>query len=79
MLTRKLFCAGVLGIKVKIMLPHDPAGKAGPKIPLPDVITILEPKDEYVPAEPTSERKDVPVAAPQAPVAEAAPVEEVAA
>ena len=28
--------AGVLGIKVKIMLPHDPTGKSGPKKPLPD-------------------------------------------
>ena len=26
---------GVLGIKVKIMLPHDPSGKNGPKTPLP--------------------------------------------
>lgn len=69
----------MLGIKVKIMLPHDPLGKAGPKTPLPDVITILEPKDEYIPAEPTSERKDVPVAVPQAPVAEAPVAEEVAA
>ena len=29
-------CVGVLGIKVKIMLPHDPTGKSGPKKPLPD-------------------------------------------
>merc|ERR1712157_515983 len=27
---------GVLGIKVKIMLPFDPTGKTGPKKPLPD-------------------------------------------
>merc|ERR1712156_151993 len=27
---------GVLGIKVKIMLPWDPSGKTGPKKPLPD-------------------------------------------
>merc|ERR1712093_362482 len=38
---------GVLGIKVTIMLPWDPEGKlGGVKVPQPDVITILEPKDE---------------------------------
>jgi small subunit ribosomal protein S3e len=37
---------GVLGIKVKIMLPHDPTGKTGPKDPLPDVVTVIEPKEE---------------------------------
>ncbi|CAK9293402.1 unnamed protein product [Gordionus sp. m RMFG-2023] len=37
---------GVLGIKVKIMLPYDPNGKIGPKNPLPDHVTILEPKEE---------------------------------
>jgi len=41
---------GVLGIKVKIMLPHDPTGQIGPKMPLPDKVEILEPKrfKEYV-------------------------------
>lgn len=39
---------GVLGIKVMIMLPHDPTGKTGPRKPLPDVVTVLEPKEEYV-------------------------------
>jgi small subunit ribosomal protein S3e len=29
---------GVLGLKVKIMLPHDPSGKTGPKKALPDVV-----------------------------------------
>lgn len=38
---------GVLGIKVMIMLPHDPTGKTGPQKPLPDVVTVLEPKDEF--------------------------------
>ena len=33
-----LFFSGVLGIKVKIMLPHDPTGKSGPKKPLPDQV-----------------------------------------
>jgi len=37
---------GVLGIKVKIMLPWDPNGKTGPKKPLPDHVAIVEPKDE---------------------------------
>jgi len=37
---------GVLGIKVKIMLAHDPTGKNGPKRNLSDVITIAEPKTE---------------------------------
>jgi small subunit ribosomal protein S3e len=32
---------GVLGIKVKIMLDSDPTGRAGPKKPLPDSVTIL--------------------------------------
>lgn len=34
-----LFVTGVLGIKVKIMLPHDPTGKSGPKKPLPDQVS----------------------------------------
>merc|ERR1712034_261777 len=37
---------GVLGIKVAIMLPHDPAGRMGPKKPLSDIFTIIDPKDE---------------------------------
>jgi small subunit ribosomal protein S3e len=48
---------GVLGIKVKIMLPHDPSGKIGPKKPLPDNVSIVEPKDEQPPAQPYSEQK----------------------
>merc|ERR1719347_1535414 len=36
---------GVLGIKVRIMLAHDPEGKMGPKTPMPDQITIHEPKE----------------------------------
>merc|ERR1712048_632565 len=38
----------VLGIKVSIMLPHDPQGKFGPKELQPDVVTVLEPKDDPV-------------------------------
>lgn len=37
---------GVLGIKVKIMLPWDPNGKIGPKKPLPDNVSVVEPKEE---------------------------------
>merc|ERR1712072_454448 len=48
---------GVLGIKVKIMLPWDPQGKMGPKRPLPDHVSIVEPKDEVIPAQPFSEAK----------------------
>merc|ERR1712071_498258 len=54
---------GVIGLKVKIMLPHDPAGKVGPKTPYPDIVEIREPKEEVIPVE-------VPVAA-AAPVVEA--------
>jgi len=35
---------GVLGVKVKIMLPHDPRGKIGPTRVLSDQIQIHEPK-----------------------------------
>jgi len=38
--------SGVCGIKVVIMLPHDPEGRKGPKIPQPDVIIVNEPKEE---------------------------------
>lgn len=37
---------GVIGIKVSIMLPHDPNGVIGPKMNLDDVVTIMEPKEE---------------------------------
>ena len=43
------FCTGVLGIKVKIMLPWDPTGKNGPKKPLPDNVSVVEPKEELPP------------------------------
>uniref|UniRef100_A0A8D2DNN3 KH type-2 domain-containing protein n=1 Tax=Sciurus vulgaris TaxID=55149 RepID=A0A8D2DNN3_SCIVU len=48
---------GVLGIKVKIMLPWDLSGKIGPKKPLPDHVSIVEPKDEILPTTPISEQK----------------------
>merc|ERR1712210_242988 len=37
---------GVLGIKVKIMLAHDPEGKMGPKISLPDNVIVHEHKED---------------------------------
>lgn len=51
------FHIGVLGIKVKIMLPFDPDGKIGPKKPLPDNVFVVEPKEENLPAIPTSDHK----------------------
>merc|ERR1739838_1191878 len=50
---------GVLGIKVKIMLPWDPSGKMGPKKPLPDHVSIVEPKEETLPTTPIPEQKGV--------------------
>jgi len=37
---------GVIGIKVGIMLPHDPTGRDGVKTPLPDVVIVKAPKPE---------------------------------
>jgi len=37
---------GVIGVKVQIMLPWDPTGRLGPKIPQPDVVKVREPKDD---------------------------------
>lgn len=39
------------------MLPHDPTGKMGPKKPLPDQVSVVEPKEETEAAEPYSEQK----------------------
>jgi len=41
---------GVLGIKVKIMLPFDPSGKNGCPLSQPDVITVKDPKEEPTPS-----------------------------
>lgn len=49
---------GVLGLKVKIMLPHDPKGQIGPKQPLPDQVFVVEPKDEPKVEQPYSEQKE---------------------
>lgn len=61
--------AGVLGIKVKIMLPWDPNNKNGPKRPLPDNVSILEPKDEtHIAEELKAAKIDITAAAPVAQV-----------
>lgn len=44
-----LLRSGTVGIKIEIMLPHDPEGKTGPKEPQPDVVKIMEPKAEEEP------------------------------
>uniref|UniRef100_A0A914R9K7 40S ribosomal protein S3 n=1 Tax=Parascaris equorum TaxID=6256 RepID=A0A914R9K7_PAREQ len=49
--------SGVLGIKVKIMLPHDPKGQMGPRGALPDQIHIQEPNDAPNPTQPYSEHR----------------------
>mmetsp|Transcript_17283 Transcript_17283/g.25919 ORF Transcript_17283/g.25919 Transcript_17283/m.25919 type:complete len:243 (-) Transcript_17283:150-878(-) len=37
---------GMLGVKVKIMLGHDPEGKMGCALPMPDKVVVHEPKEE---------------------------------
>ncbi|XP_062018187.1 uncharacterized protein LOC133734582 [Rosa rugosa] len=41
-----MFSLGRVFIKVKIMLDWDPNGKQGPMTPLPDLVTIHQPKDD---------------------------------
>jgi hypothetical protein len=48
---------GVLGTKVKIMVPWEPNGKIFPKKPLPDHVSIVKPKDEILLTTPISELK----------------------
>merc|ERR1719254_324705 len=43
---------GMLGVKVTIMLAHDPEGKMGPKMPMSDNVIAHEPKEAAVPMEP---------------------------
>lgn len=49
---------GVLGIKVKIMLPYQSKDGAGAKKPLPDHISIVHPKEETQITQPHSEAKE---------------------
>merc|ERR1711865_1195576 len=37
---------GMIGVKVTIMLAHDPEGKMGPEMTMPDNVSIHEPKDD---------------------------------
>ncbi|KAF8591860.1 40S ribosomal protein S3 [Ramaria rubella] len=53
---------GVLGIKVKIMKGYDPEGQTGPRKPLPDTVTIIEPPLDKIVSEPSSESRGVPEA-----------------
>lgn len=53
---------GVLGIKVKIMLPWDTTGKIGPKRPLPDNVSVVEPKEEILYLTPETDYKTKPAA-----------------
>ena len=46
------------------MLPWDPTGKIGPKRPLPDHVSILDPKDQPAPDTPYSEQKGAKAAEP---------------
>merc|ERR1711913_198334 len=43
------FKQGIIGVKVKIMLPYDPTGKKGVRKPLPDAVDIPKPKEEDYP------------------------------
>jgi len=47
------------------MLPWDPTGKSGPKKPLPDNVSVVEPKEEIPVTIPSSEGKTI---KPEAPV-----------
>eukprot|EP00401_Gymnodinium_catenatum_P047915 CAMPEP_0117559744 /NCGR_PEP_ID=MMETSP0784-20121206/53518_1 /TAXON_ID=39447 /ORGANISM="" /LENGTH=61 /DNA_ID=CAMNT_0005357131 /DNA_START=1 /DNA_END=186 /DNA_ORIENTATION=- len=49
---------GMLGVKVKIMLAHDPEGKMGPKLQLPDNVVVHEPKEDPILAAPVEEQGD---------------------
>lgn len=64
---------GVLGIKVAIMLPHDPTGKRGPKTLLSDTVEVLEPKEDIIPRQPAPPQAAPvqPAAVPQVPVQQA--------
>jgi|EP00927_Polykrikos_kofoidii_P021383 small subunit ribosomal protein S3e len=39
---------GMLGVKVKIMLAHDPEGRMGPKLEMPDNVIVHEPKADII-------------------------------
>merc|ERR1712170_250514 len=39
---------GMLGVKVTIMLAHDPEGRMGPAMPMPDNVIVHEPKEDPI-------------------------------
>jgi small subunit ribosomal protein S3e len=49
---------GMIGVKVKIMLAHDPEGRMGPKLPFPDKVIIHEPKEDVPLVAPAEEQAD---------------------
>lgn len=51
------------------MLPWDPNGKTGPKRPLPDNVSVVEPKEEKLPLFPSSDFKNAKLDAPPVPIA----------
>eukprot|EP00914_Ancora_sagittata_P013902 GHVO01027246.1.p2 GENE.GHVO01027246.1~~GHVO01027246.1.p2 ORF type:complete len:268 (+),score=39.30 GHVO01027246.1:28-804(+) len=60
---------GVLGVKVKIMLPQDKEGKIGPKMAMPDQVIVHAPKIVELPeviAAPAVVQEEAPAAAVQA-------------
>eukprot|EP00178_Gracilaria_changii_P010912 TRINITY_DN31574_c0_g1_i1.p2 TRINITY_DN31574_c0_g1~~TRINITY_DN31574_c0_g1_i1.p2 ORF type:complete len:115 (+),score=27.68 TRINITY_DN31574_c0_g1_i1:1-345(+) len=67
---------GVIGIKVRIMMPFDEAGKEGVATKQPDVIKVLEPKEEVPLVQPVAGGPQAGYAQNMtlAPVAAAAPV-----
>jgi small subunit ribosomal protein S3e len=55
--------SGVLGVKVRILKPHDPEGRIGPKVRLPDDVLVFDPKeDSLVPHIPAPQPASVPEA-----------------
>ena len=54
-----------MGVRVRIMLPHDPTGAEGVKKPLSDVVEILTPKDpnSVLPVAAVSKIREAPPAA----------------
>ena len=52
-------------IKVKIMWPWDPSSKVGSKRPLPDHVSILDPKEQRVLEQLYSEQKGSKAAGPE--------------
>ncbi len=46
---------GCMARQVRIMKEWDPTGKQGPKLPMPDLVTVLQPKDE----EPISDKPTI--------------------